>query len=70
MEQYVFSEERCVMCGAVIPEGRQVCRDCERGVLEKEQAAREQRKQPKSLRSLLRRLLGDKPKEKRGSYGI
>ena len=26
---YVFSEEHCVMCGVVIPEGRQVCRLCE-----------------------------------------
>lgn len=24
-------EDRCVCCGAIIPEGRQVCEDCERG---------------------------------------
>lgn len=24
-------EDRCVSCGAIIPEGRQVCKDCERG---------------------------------------
>lgn len=36
MEQHIFPEDRCVMCGAVISEGRQVCRDCERMVLEKE----------------------------------
>ena len=23
-------EERCVVCGAVIPEGRQICVDCEK----------------------------------------
>lgn len=25
-----FSEERCVMCGEIIPEGRMVCPRCER----------------------------------------
>ena len=25
------SEERCVVCGRIIPEGRQVCRNCEEG---------------------------------------
>ena len=25
------SEERCVCCGAVIPEGRMICLDCENG---------------------------------------
>lgn len=29
----IFPEERCVMCGEVIPEGRQVCVACERMVL-------------------------------------
>lgn len=31
----VFSEEHCVMCGAVIPEGRQVCMECERNVMQR-----------------------------------
>ena len=26
---YVFAEERCVICGAIIPEGRQVCPLCD-----------------------------------------
>lgn len=26
---FVFAEEHCVICGAVIPEGRQVCPLCE-----------------------------------------
>lgn len=26
-----MGEETCVCCGAIIPEGRQVCRDCENG---------------------------------------
>lgn len=30
MPVMVFSEERCVMCGETIPEGRMVCPDCER----------------------------------------
>lgn len=29
-----FSEERCVMCGEIIPEGRMVCLRCERAVTE------------------------------------
>ena len=28
-------EDRCVCCGAIIPEGRQVCLNCEMGVNEK-----------------------------------
>ena len=28
------SEERCVMCGEIIPEGRMVCLRCERAVTE------------------------------------
>lgn len=24
------SEDRCVVCGAIVPEGRQVCSECER----------------------------------------
>ena len=27
-------EEHCVACGAIIPEGRQVCPMCEKGVIE------------------------------------
>ena len=26
---YVFSEEKCIACGAPVPEGRQVCPLCE-----------------------------------------
>ena len=29
-----FSEERCVMCGEIIPEGHMVCLRCERAVTE------------------------------------
>ncbi len=29
-----FSEERCIMCGAVIPEGRQICMECETRVMQ------------------------------------
>ena len=41
MEQHIFPDERCVMCGAVISEGRQVCRDCERAILERERQAQQ-----------------------------
>ena len=29
-----FSEERCVMCGEIIPEGRMVCLRCEQAASE------------------------------------
>ena len=29
---FLFAEERCVICGAVVPEGRQVCPMCEQDV--------------------------------------
>ena len=32
-----FSEERCVMCGEIILEGRMVCLRCERAVTEQAQ---------------------------------
>lgn len=33
-----FSEERCVMCSEIIPEGRMVCLRCERAVSEQVKA--------------------------------
>lgn len=30
-----FQEERCVMCGEIVPEGRMVCPCCERAVTER-----------------------------------
>ncbi len=30
-ESEVLNEEQCVSCGTTIPEGRQVCPQCERG---------------------------------------
>ena len=30
-----MSEERCIMCGEIIPEGRQVCKRCEISNLDK-----------------------------------
>ncbi len=32
---YTHTEERCVMCGQIIPEGRMVCPLCEKDVEEK-----------------------------------
>jgi hypothetical protein len=34
-----MNENRCVMCWAIIPEGRQVCPMCEHGITEKHGAA-------------------------------
>ena len=33
-----FSEERCVMCGEIVPEGRMVCPCCERTATEQTKA--------------------------------
>lgn len=35
-ERIYYSEERCVMCGDYVPEGRMVCLCCERKVMEAE----------------------------------
>lgn len=35
MAIYIYSEDRCVMCGQVIPEGRMVCPLCEKDVEER-----------------------------------
>ncbi|MGM9600664.1 MAG: hypothetical protein ACI3W5_03620 [Faecousia sp.] len=34
---YITNDDRCVMCGAVVPEGRMVCWACEVRILEKSQ---------------------------------
>lgn len=36
IDGHIDKVERCVMCGKVIPEGRQVCYGCERQTSEKE----------------------------------
>ena len=33
MTTLIFHEDRCVMCGQVIPEGRMVCQNCEQKVM-------------------------------------
>ena len=30
-QQYIFPIDTCVICGAAVPEGRQVCPACEHG---------------------------------------
>ena len=30
MAIYIYSEDRCVMCGRIVPEGRMVCPMCEK----------------------------------------
>ena len=37
MESINENENRCIMCGAIIPEGIQVCHDCKTSVDELEQ---------------------------------
>ena len=46
MDVRAFPEERCVMCGQVIPEGRMVCRQCELRVAEKPAESVRQNKSP------------------------
>lgn len=35
MAIYIYSEDRCVMCGQIVPEGRMVCPVCEKDVEER-----------------------------------
>lgn len=32
MKPYYLINDVCVCCGAFVPEGRQICRDCEQGI--------------------------------------
>ena len=41
IDGHIDTVERCVMCGKVIPEGRQVCFSCERQTEEAEEKFRE-----------------------------
>ncbi len=31
----IFANDHCVMCGSYVPEGRQVCKNCEDSILQK-----------------------------------
>ena len=46
-ELIVFSSELCVMCGKEIPEGRQVCAECEKALEEKAAEKRKSDLRPK-----------------------
>lgn len=57
-------ENRCVCCGAIIPEGRQVCRECEEKIMNKEgcpgptaeRAVHNAGRIPKHIRSIYKML--------------
>lgn len=36
IDGHIVNVERCVMCDAIIPEGQQVCYNCEKQITEKE----------------------------------
>ena len=55
MKNIAFSEEHCVMCGDVIPEGRQVCIKCEQKVLEEKRVEEKEKKE-----DFFKRLYKDK----------
>ena len=38
---YVKSAERCILCGEIIPEGREVCLSCEQDPLHRKLAAKQ-----------------------------
>lgn len=46
-ELIVFGSELCVMCGKEIPEGRQVCAECEKALEERAAEKRENGVRPK-----------------------
>ncbi len=57
-------EDRCVSCGAIIPEGRQVCKTCEEKIMNKEgypdptaeRAVHNAGRMPKHIRSIYKML--------------
>lgn len=52
-----FTEERCVMCGEIIPEGRQVCPRCEKLVDQNKPEPQESTTRQKRHSGLFARLL-------------
>ena len=41
----IFMEDRCVMCGEYVPEGRQVCRVCEQQILDGNKQVKKSKKE-------------------------
>ena len=52
-----YSEERCVMCGVYVPEGRMVCLSCERKVMEAEPTPAPVKQESKRKTGFFRRLV-------------
>ena len=56
-EKIYYREERCVMCGDYVPEGRMVCLCCERKVMEAEPRPAPVKREPKRKTGFIQRLL-------------
>lgn len=41
----IFMEDRCIMCGEYVPEGRQVCRVCEQSILDGNKQVKKSKKE-------------------------
>ena len=48
---YITHDDRCVMCGTVVPEGRMVCWVCEVRILEKSQTDSEEKPTRRSVKA-------------------
>ena len=55
-----FSEERCVMCGEIIEEGRQVCFRCDKLIYQSRPEPRESNTRPKRHSGIFARFLNPK----------
>ena len=48
---YITNDDRCVMCGASVPEGRMVCWACETRVQEETRKSREKKPNRRSVKA-------------------
>ena len=48
---YITNDDRCVMCGASVPEGRMVCWACEARVLEETRQSSEKKQNRRSVKA-------------------
>ena len=44
-KEVIFMEDRCIMCGEYVPEGRQVCKSCEERVIGGEKPVKRSKKE-------------------------
>ena len=51
MPAYITNDDRCVICGAAVPEGRMVCWACETSALEETRQSSEKKPNRRSVKA-------------------